>query len=132
MNEEEMTEIIESYTDTLINTKHIVGKKSELPYDKSRIAEVLLQAYRDSEDEEEKGILEEAFLRLESFLSDDDFNVVSEYLNQIGELRESGESQEKVFEMAAEKIPSTALEVLDIFNKIEENLKQRRDQLDNS
>jgi hypothetical protein len=129
MKEEEIAEIIESYTDALINTKHIVGKASELPFEKSRIEDALLQAYRESEADEEKEILEEAYLKLESFLDDKDFDLVSEYLDLLGELRESGESQEKVFEMAAEKIPSTANEILDIFNKIEEKLKERRQKL---
>lgn len=129
MNEEEMAEIIEGYTDALINAQHIVGKESDLPYEKSRIGEVLLKAYHESNDTEEKEVLEEAFLKLESFLEDDDFNVVSKYLMLLGELRESEETQERLFEMAAEKVPTTAREVLDIFNKVEEKLKYRRTQL---
>jgi len=129
MSEEEMQEIIDGYTDALINTQHIVGKESELPYQKAKISEVLLQAYKDTEDAEEKEILEEAYMKLESFLSDEDFEVVSKYLTSLGELSETESSQEKIFEMAAEKVPATAREVIDIFGKIEEKLKKRREDL---
>jgi vacuolar-type H+-ATPase catalytic subunit A/Vma1 len=129
MSEEEMQEIIDGYTDALISAKHIVGKESELPYQKAKISEVLLQAYKDTEDAEEKEILEEAYMKLESFLSDEDFEMVSKYLTLLGELGETETSQEKIFEMAVEKVPTTAREVIDIFGKIEEKLKKRREDL---
>lgn len=130
MSEEEMQEIIDGYTDALINTKHIVGKESELPFEKSRISDVLVQAYKDTDDGEEKEILEEAYMKLESFLSDEDFEVVSKYLTFLGEISETESSQEKIFELAAEKVPTTANEVIDIFSKIEEKLKKRREDLE--
>lgn len=130
MTEDEITEVIEAYTEALINTKHIVGTISELPYDKARIEEALFQAYQESSDDEEKEILEEAILKLESFLDEADFNLISEYLTELGELRESEEDQEKVFEMAAKSIPTTALEVLEVFNKIESKLKESKQKLE--
>jgi len=126
MTEEEMQKIIDGYTNALINAQHIVGKESELPFEKSRISDVLIEAYKSTDNAEEKEILEEAFLKLESFLSDEDFEVVSEYLGVLGELREEELSQERIFELAAEKIPTTAREVIDIFTRIEEKLKQQR------
>jgi hypothetical protein len=129
MTETEITEIIDAYTKALIDTKHIVGKLSELPYEKPVIEEALLLAYKESSEQEEKEILEEAILKLESFLDDADFSIVSEYLTQLGELRESEEEPEKIFELAAQSIPTTAQEVLEIFNKIENNLKASKEKL---
>ena len=68
-------------------------------------------------------------MKLESFLSDEDFEMVSKYLTLLGELGETETSQEKIFEMAVEKVPTTAREVIDIFGKIEEKLKKRREDL---
>lgn len=126
VNEQEMSEIIEAYTEALINTKHIVGKVSELPYNKDVIADVLLEAYRSSDNEEEKAVLEEAYLKLESFLDDKDFEALSEYITVLAELQENEQDQEKVFEMAVEQIPETANEVLEILQRIEDNLKTRK------
>lgn len=123
---DEMQEIIDAYTEALINTKHIVGKASELPYDKSRISEVLLEAYKNAENAEEKEIIEEAYLKLESFLNDEDYDKVSEYLTILSEYNEEDISQEELFEKVTEKVPETALDVIEILGNIEEQLKKRR------
>jgi hypothetical protein len=47
----------------------------------------------------------------------------------LGELRESSEIQDKVFEMAVKKVPSMAHKIFDIFDKIDERLIERRMQL---
>jgi len=130
MSEEEMQEIIDGYTDALISAEHIVGKESELPFEKSRISDVLLQAYKATDDANQREILEEAYMKLESFLSDEDFEVVSKYLTFLNELSETETSQEKIFELAVEKVPATASEVIEIFGMIEENLKKRREELE--
>ncbi|MBD3671657.1 MAG: hypothetical protein HUJ29_12880 [Gammaproteobacteria bacterium] len=129
MNEENDSEIIEKYSEALVNTDHIVGKASELPYTKEVIGEVLLAMYSAVEDAEERKVLEEAYLKLESFISDEDYQAMSEYISLLADLKQEVDDQEKVFELAAEQIPDTSLEVLDVLNKIEENLKRRKQDL---
>lgn len=131
MEVDEKVAVIDAYADVLNTADTIVIPESALPYPKEVISDVLLAEMKENDNADVKAILHEAYLRLELFLPNDDFDKVSRYLELIGELADSQGSPEDIFREAAEKVPTTDDEVHDIMEAIEARIVQRKETLAN-
>lgn len=126
MNLEERVAVVEAYADILRSAGSIVIRESQLPFSKDDISEVILSELKTTEDKDIQDVLIEAFMRLELFLPDEQFEPVSRYLELLGDLADMEGEPSEIFQTAAEQVPTTNEEVHAIFDAIDERIQQRK------
>lgn len=130
MAELDSVEVINAYAEALIGTEHIFAPESALPCDKDSLGVILLHALDSATDEDERSVLSEAYLRLEAFLSEESYELLSKYLEMLGTLNESDDEITVLISKAAELVPTTSHEVMHIFEAIDQGLASRRTALE--
>jgi len=122
-------EIISAYGAVLQNRRLTVGRESDLPSPKEIIRNALAEELVNPADLEMVNALEVSFIELESFLSDEEFEVVSQFERAIAEgkrLMEEGDPKR-----AAALISGVPKEAMEIQRKINQQQEERLRQIQN-
>ena len=132
MKSTQRIEIISAYGNILENRRLIVGRESDLPFPKELIRQALAEELVNPSRPELLNALEIAFLELESFLTDEEFELVSQFLKAVAEgapLLEKGDID--LAQKAAALIADTPREAIEIQGKIARQQEERLRQVEN-
>lgn len=128
----ERTEVLAAFKNTLQNRRLSVGRESELPYPKELISHALCEELVHPTDPETLDALEVSLSELESFLPDEEFELVCQYEEAFANadrLMKKGDAES--IQQAGSLIAGVPKEAREIRQKIIQRQKERIEQIRN-
>ncbi|MGV8074811.1 MAG: hypothetical protein AB2L11_09700 [Syntrophobacteraceae bacterium] len=131
MDPELRRQVISSYTRTLEKCSSAVEKQSFLPFSKDFIRRAICEELAESADDELRSYLEVAFVRLESFLPEEEFEVITAFKRAGALAQELARSGDPIAVVASAQIVKQAHgdRAVEIQEKISDKMKRRLKQV---